>query len=192
MHPWTGPLASVGLVALLALAGRWPGYRIPNPNLLFAMVIVVAAYMGGIASGLASAAIAIAFTAYDWAIPGHPLNYAPENLQRLIVALACLPGMAIVVGMLKVRADSRQRTIIRYLALEQERNRELARALAHPDIPEGSIPVCAWCHRIRKGDGTWESLEAHLAGRYGAVITHGICPECRPALVENIPNPVIF
>jgi hypothetical protein len=149
---------------------------------------VAAAYLGGTASGLASAFIALVFTAFDWAVPGHFLSYTPDDLRRLLVALACLPGMALLVGMLKARSDSQQRTIIRYLTLERERNRELARALNPSDVPDGSVPVCAWCHRVRTADGSWESLEAHLAEKHGAVITHGICPECRPAFIEDIPQ----
>jgi len=186
-QPWTGPAASLGLAALLVLIRRWTGYSVPNPNLLFGMIIVLAAYLGGLGSGLASAGIAIAFTAWDWAIPGHPFRFTPENLQRMLVALTCLPGMAVLVGVLKMRTDAHHRTILSYLALERERNRELAEALADSEAPEGAVPVCAWCRKVREPDGRWESLEAHLAHRYGTIITHGICPECRPAFSAGMP-----
>ena len=152
MQSLIGPLAAVALALLLLLGSRW-AHRIPNPNLLFALVLVVSAYLGGRVSGLATATIAIAFTAYDWAIPGHLFAYTPENLQRLIVVVLCMPTMAVLVGLLKSHAESQKQTIAHYLALEQARNQELVQALTQVEHREGTFSVCAWCHKVREEDG---------------------------------------
>jgi len=187
-RPWIGTAAALGLAALLLLAGRLGGHPIPNPNLLFALVLVFAAYLEGRGSGLAAAAIALAFTAWDWSIPGHPLAYTHENLSRLLVAMVCLPAMALLVGLLKARTSAQHRAIAHFLALEKERNRKLVLALDQAGHPLGGIPICAWCHKVRGEDGRWDTLEAHLARRLGYQITHGICPECRPAFAERQPK----
>ena len=75
-----GPATAVGMADVLFWSRHW-GHPVPNPNLIFALILVVAAYMGGSTSGLITALIALLFTAYDWALPGHPLTYAPENLR---------------------------------------------------------------------------------------------------------------
>jgi len=195
---WAGPFAASGLAVLLLIT-RNLGFPIPNPNLIFALILVVAAYMGGLTSGLVTALIALLFTAFDWAIPGHLLAYSQENMRRLIVAVLCMPSMAVVVGFLKAKAESQRKTISRYLDLEKERNQQLALALKQTDHPEGALPICAWCHKTREEDGHWTSLEDHLSLHYGTVLTHGICPDCRPAfhsggsipltLLKALPNP---
>jgi K+-sensing histidine kinase KdpD len=179
IHFWSGPLGALALTVLLIL-GSSLGHRIPNPNLLFALVLVVSAYLGGRASGLVTAIIAITFTAYDWTIPGQPFSYTPENFQRLIIVVLAMPTMALLVGLLKTRAESQQQTIAHYLALEQARNQELVLALAQVEHLEGTLSVCAWCHKVREEDGNWVNLEQRLAEKHGTEISHGICPECRP------------
>jgi PAS domain S-box-containing protein len=42
----------------------------------------------------------------------------------------------------------------------------------------GLLPICAFCHKIRKPDGSWERLETYIRNRTEADFTHGFCPEC--------------
>jgi|GEM_PF-4780668 len=186
MQPWIGPGLSLGLAILLLLLNRQYKDPIPNPNLIFGLILVFSSYMGGLASGLVAAIIAIAFTVYAWAIPGHPLTYSPENLRRLIVSLVCMPAMALLAGLLKARADLQHRALANYLALEKKRNHALVVALSGAEPVEGYLPVCAWCHKTREKDGNWISLESYLVKKSGTHITHGICPDCRPAFSEGI------
>lgn len=39
------------------------------------------------------------------------------------------------------------------------------------------LPVCAWCHQLRDGQGTWHAVD-HFMHRQGAKVTHAICPSC--------------
>jgi hypothetical protein len=34
------------------------------------------------------------------------------------------------------------------------------------------------CKKVRNGQGYWKSLDAYIAERSEAQITHGICPDC--------------
>lgn len=48
------------------------------------------------------------------------------------------------------------------------------------------LPMCAWCDKIRREDGDWETIEAHLK-RVGDVdVTHGICPGCEGRMMEGM------
>ena len=62
-----------------------------------------------------------------------------------------------------------------------ERNKA-ARQLreAHDEVAAltNLLPVCAWCKKLRDDHGYWEQLEQFLVRRTGAMLTHGICPEC--------------
>lgn len=185
---WSGVLASLALVGLLLLLARL-GFRVQNPNLLFALALVLAAYLGGLPAGLSSAAIAIAYTLVDWSTPGHLFTYAPATLQKLGVVVFCMPAMALLVGALQARAERRRRTIAHYLALESARSAELAEALKRRGLAEGSLPLCAWCHHVREEDGRWVSLEEHLRERHGLTVTHGICPTCSPAFFSDAAEP---
>jgi hypothetical protein len=176
-----GPLAALALAGALA-AAEGLGYRVPNPNLLFALTLVWSGFQGGLGPGLASAGLALAYTALDWSLPGRPLRYAPESLHRLEVALVCMPAMAVLVGLLKQRSKRQQKALEGFLAAERERNRSLAEALARTDAPEGALRVCAWCRRVHEDDGTWVSFETHLIEVLGLNLTHGICRECREAM----------
>jgi sigma-B regulation protein RsbU (phosphoserine phosphatase) len=40
------------------------------------------------------------------------------------------------------------------------------------------VPICGWCHRVRREDGAWERAEAYLGQCTGAIFTHGLCPAC--------------
>jgi len=55
---------------------------------------------------------------------------------------------------------------------------ELQEALSHVKTLRGLLPMCAFCHKIRNADGTWERLEAYISSRTEADFTHGFCPEC--------------
>jgi PAS domain S-box-containing protein len=47
------------------------------------------------------------------------------------------------------------------------------------------LPICAWCDRIRREDGDWETIEAYVK-RVGDVdVTHGLCPACEQRMVEG-------
>jgi hypothetical protein len=38
--------------------------------------------------------------------------------------------------------------------------------------------ICAYCKRIRDGQGTWHVLEEYLSEHSEALFSHGVCPAC--------------
>jgi hypothetical protein len=55
---------------------------------------------------------------------------------------------------------------------------DLQKALDELRTLEGLFPVCAWCKRVRDDQGYWSQIEDYLAKQRGALVSHGICPEC--------------
>jgi sigma-B regulation protein RsbU (phosphoserine phosphatase) len=40
------------------------------------------------------------------------------------------------------------------------------------------VPICGWCHRVRRENGCWKRVEAYMGQCTGAIFTHGLCPAC--------------
>ena len=75
----------------------------------------------------------------------------------------------------RVRAGIRALALLDALAA---RAAELEASLARVQQLEGLIPICAWCKKIKRDDGTWESVERYIEARSAADFTHSICPPC--------------
>jgi hypothetical protein len=43
----------------------------------------------------------------------------------------------------------------------------------------GLLPLCAWCKKVRNDSGYWEQIDNYISSRSNAMVTHGVCPECR-------------
>ncbi len=100
-----GPLLASGVAAALELLSRG-AFKIPNPPAILLLIVVFAAFIGGVRSGLVTALIAWLYFVYYFSIPGHPLHYTEENLRRVIVWAVTTPVMAIMVGVLKHHAEA--------------------------------------------------------------------------------------
>jgi diguanylate cyclase (GGDEF)-like protein len=92
--------------------------RVPNPGAMTFLVVAFAAYLGGLASGLVSAGISLAFAAVYFSEPGELLRFTPDNLARMLVLAICTPAMAIMMGILHARARTA-------LVRERGRSKEL-------------------------------------------------------------------
>lgn len=66
-------------------------------------------------------------------------------------------------------------------------DRRLQRAHSTIERLRGLLPICAWCRKIHDADGSWQTLEAYVATRSQASVTHGICPDCEVELVGEGP-----
>ncbi len=58
-------------------------------------------------------------------------------------------------------------------------NEELQRALAEVKQLRGILPICAYCKKIRKDDGSWEQIEIYVRDHTAAKFSHGMCEECK-------------
>ena len=109
-----GPLLVLGLVVLIESVTRL-GLRVPNPPAIVLTFVVAAAFMSGMRSGMASAAVACLWFVVVLA-PPERMHVGDENLQRGIVFAITTPLMAAMAGFAKRRGDR-----IAELSLEKER-----------------------------------------------------------------------
>jgi DNA-binding response OmpR family regulator len=88
------------------------------------------------------------------------------------------------------RAELRARinTGIRIVELQAqlaERVKQLEEALASVHQLQGLLPICCYCKRVRDDNNYWQEVENYVSHRSGTMFTHGVCPDCRAAVVES-------
>jgi PAS domain S-box-containing protein len=68
---------------------------------------------------------------------------------------------------------------------------EAERALAELHDAEvrrlnGLLPICAQCKKIRDDKGYWTEVEEYVRDHSDAEFSHGLCPECLNAVIEEL------
>ena len=89
------------------------------------------------------------------------------------------------------RAELRARANVglRMLALQDSLARrvvDLEEALARVKQLRGLLPMCCYCKKVRVDDTYWQQLESYLAEHADAQVSHGICPDCYPDVLESL------
>lgn len=81
-------------------------------------------------------------------------------------------------------------TITALLAKEQSMADKLRMSLAEVKVLKGLLPICASCKKIREDSGEWQVLEEYLEVHADTQFTHGLCPDCARAMLNEagIPN----
>jgi diguanylate cyclase (GGDEF)-like protein len=98
-----GPLVTVATAAGIYVCDRYL-FTVPNPGAISFVAVVFAAYIGGVAAGLVSAAISIVYAIVHFSPPGQLGQLTPDNLARLYVLAVATPIIALMVGVLRARA----------------------------------------------------------------------------------------
>jgi sigma-B regulation protein RsbU (phosphoserine phosphatase) len=88
------------------------------------------------------------------------------------------------------RAELRARAQVgmRMLALQDSLARRLAEletALTNVKQLRGLLPMCSYCRKVRVDEKYWQQLEGYVTEHSDAQFSHGICPECFPALMDQ-------
>ena len=87
--------------------------RIQNPAPIFLIAVTFAGYVGGLRPALVSAALAIAFSAYYFALPGQPFTYSPADQARLVSIVLGTVAIAALTGILRERLVRAERSAAR-------------------------------------------------------------------------------
>ncbi len=103
-----------GIAALSALGAA--GVDIPNQPGVLLLAVAYGAYRGGLAIGLAGAAMLVLYTAIFFATPHHFFVYTHDNFARVVVIALVAPAMGLLVGLLRREAD---RSLARHEASER-------------------------------------------------------------------------
>ena len=62
---------------------------------------------------------------------------------------------------------------------------DLQSALAQVKCLSGMLPICCRCKKIRDDRGYWQQIEDYVRQHSEADFTHGYCPECAKAALEE-------
>jgi PAS domain S-box-containing protein len=71
--------------------------------------------------------------------------------------------------------------ITEHKKVEKERERmikELKGKLKDGKIPDGFLPICASCHKIRDEQDIWHPVTDYLSKHTNLEFSHGMCPDC--------------
>jgi PAS domain S-box-containing protein len=99
----SGPLLTLVAAGVIELLARTP-LALPNPPAVLILIVIWAAFHGGMRAGLISAAVSWLYIAYFFSIPVHVFHYTDENLRRVLVWAVTIPLMVLMVGTLHRRA----------------------------------------------------------------------------------------
>ena len=103
---------------------------------------------------------------HGWAEQHQP--YDPFRLLPVAAGLAVVTLAYLIVTRRRLRQE---------IAIGQEREQALTRALEEIEVLSGLLAMCASCKRIRDGD-RWEPVEEYLERRGEVSVSHGVCPSC--------------
>lgn len=53
------------------------------------------------------------------------------------------------------------------------------------------IPICSNCKKIRQDTGYWQAIESYITEQSGAMVSHGICPDCMRLLYPEIADDIL-
>ncbi|MDR3043115.1 MAG: hypothetical protein LBU75_02495 [Desulfovibrio sp.] len=168
-----GPLLTVVMVLALFFLSRH-GVQVHNPVLLFVVAIVLAAYLGGHASGLASVGLSFAYVLLTWSTGFATFVYPESSASRLLVFLLTMPVISLLVSFLQ----SRNERMLEWLHAKSERLRESEARLRRAELVAG---IGNWEVDLRTGA---------LVTSEGARRIYGIPDDCDVfEAVKAIPLP---
>ncbi|WP_438016285.1 response regulator [Sorangium sp. So ce315] len=104
--PLLGPLLALLVIVAVASLKAAFEWNIPNPPAILSMIVVFAAFSGGLWSGIVTSLISCGYFAIFFSEDGAPFVYSAENLLRVIVFAVTTPAMAVMASIAKRRADA--------------------------------------------------------------------------------------
>jgi PAS domain S-box-containing protein len=125
LRSWAGP--AITLLALAFVVAARPLIPIPSPGVPLLVTVAASAVLGGVAPGLVSAAIVVAFVIVDASVPGRLFVYDASQISRLLLNVGSAVILALMVGAIRQRLDTeRERHAERRLAAHERALSETA------------------------------------------------------------------
>jgi PAS domain S-box-containing protein len=154
--------------------------RIQNPAPIFLIAVTFAGYIGGLRPALVSAAFAIVFSLYYFAVPGHPLTYVPADQARVTSLVLGTTAIAVLTGLLRERLVRAERATARERATAAAReagSRERQRLFAFLDTAPAAVAYLRGSDhivelanaRFRRGGGGADPVGRPLAEAFPQV-----------------------
>jgi hypothetical protein len=64
--------------------------------------------------------------------------------------------------------------------------KKLETALKEINVYKKLVPICSYCKKIRDRENHWHSFESYLHKTSDISFSHGICPECKKKLYQDL------
>ena len=120
-----------------------------------------------------------------------PGDYLASWKREAAIAGALFAAFALVTllmsrGILRTRAIEQARFEAVRLSEEMRlQNEALTEALLRVKRLEGFISICSYCKKVRTEEQSWEHLETYISEHSDALFSHGACPECARAQMDE-------
>ena len=132
---WGGPLLTVAILIVLEIISR-EVLRIPDRFAILFLATVVAAFTGGLRSGLISAMLTWFYLGYSSSTAGQFFGFTDQALGRVIMWAMIMPVTVVIIAVMKRRADRGSDEIVRR---EREHSVSLAASLAERTRAEQAL-----------------------------------------------------
>lgn len=93
-----------------------------------------------------------------------------------------------------VKGDFDVRLLSRTISFAIERQKLMIKLKeAHTQINQLTklIPICCNCKKIRQDSGYWQAIESYITEQSGAMVSHGICPDCMRSLYPEVADEIL-
>jgi CRP-like cAMP-binding protein len=111
-----------------------------------------------------------------------------DDLVRSATVVAMRDTKTLCLDKLNLDREIERSPIIAKKLLQMLNRRLLALEKTLVDATGGFIPICASCKKIINEKGSWLTIEQYIMDYTEYKLSHGICPECRDALLLKIPT----
>ncbi len=111
-----------------------------------------------------------------------------DELVRSATVVALRDTRTLCLDKLNLDREIDRSPIIAKKLLQMLYRRLLALEKTLVNTTGGVIPICASCKKIINDQGAWLTIEQYIMDYTEYKLSHGICPECRNALLSQLPN----
>ena len=111
-----------------------------------------------------------------------------DELVRSATVVARRDTKTLCLDKLNLDREIEKSPIIAKKLLQMLNRRLLALEKTLVNATGGVIPICASCKKIINEKGSWLTIEQYIMDYTEYKLSHGICPECRNALLSQIPG----
>ena len=111
-----------------------------------------------------------------------------DDLVRSATVVAMGDTRTLCLDRLNLDREIERSPLIAKKLLKMLNRRLLALEKTLVNATGGVIPICATCKRVIDQKGAWLTIEQYIMDHTEFKLSHGICPECRDALLSTIPT----
>ncbi len=105
------------------------------------------------------------------------ISYAFENLRNRAEQRAAQENARLLAEIRKRDGITRE---------NQELIRKLTQTANEVQELSGLVPICSSCKNVRDDEGYWQGVEAYLHSRTRLKFSHGYCPSCAKATMDEL------